>query len=187
VTRASAYRPADGMAFAVRLLNSWDELEPDPELLSDEGVAARFLRRHGFGDAAALVDEDEVTALRELRERLREAWVAATDERAVELLNALLGQSTVQPRLARGSAGWEFRWDAPGLRAWMFGPPLCAATLLDEIRVHGRRRLGICAAGPCRCAFVDRSRNRSRRYCCEQCADRANQAAYRRRRRTRSG
>lgn len=55
------------------------------------------------------------------------------------------------------------------------------AVLITEF---GVRRLGRCQAGPCRRAFLDTSSNRSRRYCSERCATRANVAAYRTRRRT---
>jgi predicted RNA-binding Zn ribbon-like protein len=175
------FDPSDGMAFVVRLLNTWDELEPNPELLRDPSIAARFLRRHGFDDAAALADDDEVTSLRELRTSVRTAWDVADDRAAVDLLNSVLAASRVQPRLEAADGGWAFRWDAPGLRASAFAPGLCGATLLGEISAHGRRRLGTCVGAPCRCVFVDRSRSRTRRYCCELCADRVNQAARRRR------
>ena len=175
------FEPGDGMAFVVRLLNTWDELEPDPELLRDPSIASRFLRRHGFDDAAALADDEEVASLRGLRARVRTAWDAKEDAAAVDQLNAVLASSRVQPRLEPAAGGWVFRWDAPGLRASDFAPGLCASTLLGEISVHGRRRLGTCLGAPCRCVFVDRSRSRTRRYCCDLCADRVNQAARRRR------
>jgi YD repeat-containing protein len=101
----------------------------------------------------------------------------------VALLNELLAECKVQPRLHRNGRGWAFRWDGAGLRASAFLPGLCASALLDEIARHGRRRLGTCAGAPCRCAFFDTTKIRSRRYCCEQCADRVNQAAHRRRQR----
>jgi predicted RNA-binding Zn ribbon-like protein len=47
----------------------------------------------------------------------------------------------------------------------------------------GVDRLGICQATPCRRAYLDTSSNRSRRYCSERCASRANVAAYRARKR----
>jgi predicted RNA-binding Zn ribbon-like protein len=183
MTRERWGEPHDGMTFAVRLLNSWDELEPEPELLRDAEIAGRFLWRYGFDDAAALADERELAGLRSLRARLRAAWDAGNDTAAVALLNELLAECEVQPHLERRGRGWVFRWDAPGLRASAFAPGLCAAALLEEIERHGRRRLGTCAGAPCRCTFLDRSKNRSRRYCCDQCADRVNQAAHRRRRR----
>lgn len=175
------FEPSDGMAFVVRLLNSWDELEPEPELLRDASIAARFLRRHGFDDAADRADDAELEALRALRGRLRRAWDAERDEEAVALLNELLAAQEAQPALAREDGRWAYRWDRAGLRASAFAPALCASALLEEIRTHGRRRLGSCVAAPCRCAFVDRSRSRTRRYCSDRCADRANQAAHRRR------
>jgi predicted RNA-binding Zn ribbon-like protein len=176
------FEPSDGMAFVVRLLNSWDELEPEPELLRDPSVGARLLRRHGFDDAAARMDEKELEALRELRTQVQAAWDASDDDEAVSLLNELLADARAHPALVRDDRGvWAYRWDAPGLPASAFAPGLCATALLDEVRTHGRRRLGTCVAAPCRCAFVDRSRSHTRRYCCDLCADRANQAARRRR------
>ena len=46
----------------------------------------------------------------------------------------------------------------------------------------GFDRLGVCQAQPCREVFIDTSTNRSRRYCSDRCATRANVAAYRARR-----
>ena len=177
------FSPSDGLSFAVRLLNSWDELERNPERLVDTEVAARFLRRHGFDAAADRMDERELRALRSLRTEVRDAWEAPTDEDAVEALNAVLARSKVTPRLSPEDDGWAFRWDGPKARASSFAPALAAAALLDEIRHHGRTRLGVCDAGPCRCVYVDLSKNRSRRYCSVQCTNRASQAAARRRRR----
>ncbi|HRD60729.1 MAG TPA: CGNR zinc finger domain-containing protein, partial [Nocardioides sp.] len=45
----------------------------------------------------------------------------------------------------------------------------------------GVARLGICASDPCRCAYVDRTRGGTRRYCCTLCNDRAAARAYRQR------
>ena len=177
------FSPSDGLAFVVRLLNSWDELEPNPERLVDTEIGARFLRRHGFNDAADRMDERELQGLRSLRSRIRDAWEAPSDDDAVDALNALLARGRVRPRLVREDEGWAYRWDSPGAGASAFAPALAAAALLDEIRDHGRTRLGVCDAGPCRCVYVDLSKNRNRRYCSVQCSNRASQAAARRRRR----
>jgi predicted RNA-binding Zn ribbon-like protein len=177
------FAPSDGLAFAVRLLNSWDELERDHERLVDTEVGARFLRRHGFNDAADRMNQRELQALRSLRSSLRAAWEASSDEAAVDGLNALLAGSSARPRLVREQDGWAYRWDTPGALSSAFTSALAASALLDEIREHGRTRLGICDAGPCRCVYIDRSKNRSRRYCSVQCTNRASQAASRKRRR----
>jgi len=58
-----------------------------------------------------------------------------------------------------------------------------SASLLEAIRDDGWERFGICDAAPCCCVYVDRSKNRRRRYCSQLCTDRAAQAAYRSRRR----
>jgi predicted RNA-binding Zn ribbon-like protein len=173
------FSPADGLAFAVRLLNSWDEYDPDPERLPHPGAVDRFLQRHGLEPGA---DETDLAALRVLRSRLATAWDAATDGEAVEILNRVLADAPVPARLARAGETWELRYDRPGEPASRWAPALAASGLLEEIRTHGRLRLGRCAAGPCRCPFVDRSKNRSRKFCCDLCADRFNQAAARARR-----
>jgi predicted RNA-binding Zn ribbon-like protein len=178
------FEPGDGLEFVVQLLNSCDDLERDPELLRDAAVVERFLRRFGLDDAAALADETQVVAMRELRTRLRAAWTAPDDETAVSQLNDLAHDHERAPRLVREDTGWSYRWDRPGDPVSAFAPAKSAAALLDEIRMHGRRRLGVCVAGPCRCVFVDHSRGRTRRFCCTKCADRHNQAAWRRRQRS---
>ena len=117
---------------------------------------------------------------RELRERLARAFDAPGEGGAVAVLNDLVAEVGAPPRLERGDGGW-------GLHAWPAEESLDAAAaraalgLLEAIRDLGWKRFGRCAGQPCRCAFVDRSRNLSRRYCCELCADRVAQAAYRRR------
>jgi len=141
-----------------------------------------YLGFHGYEAAAAAVREEDVPAAKVLRERLREAFDATSEEDAVSTLNAVLVEHADPPRLERTSDGWRFRYgpaEAAGIR-FLAAPT--AFALLETIRDHGLSRFGRCRAHPCRCVFVDRSRNRSRRYCCELCADRATQAAARRRR-----
>jgi len=174
-----------GIALAVDLLNSWDELEPDPELLSPRWLRG-YLGFHGYETAAAAVDEASVPRARNLRERLREAFDATSEEDAVATLNALLAEHGRPPQLEPAGGGWRFCY-GPDERAGIeFLAAPTALALLETIREDGLARFGRCKAHPCRCVFVDRSRNRSRRYCCELCADRANQAVARRRRQAES-
>jgi predicted RNA-binding Zn ribbon-like protein len=177
----TAFEPSDGAAFAVALLNTWDELEPDPECLRDLGFAQRLLARHGLADAARVARAPDVDWLRGLRERLARAWDAANEETAVAELNTILAGATAQPWLARGTAGAEFRYDRPGVPVREFGDALATRALLEEIAAGRWRRFGRCAAGPCRCVFIDRTRSGVRRYCCRLCADRAAHQAFRRR------
>ncbi|HEX6701211.1 MAG TPA: ABATE domain-containing protein [Gaiellaceae bacterium] len=168
-----------GVALAVDLLNSWDELEPEPDLLS-----TRWLRYYlDFHGVSASVGEDDIQAARDLRERLRRGFDAASEDEAVEALNAILRDFGEPPQLERVGRRWRLRYGPREGRPIDVVAPAAALGLLEAIREHGLGRFGHCSAAPCRCVFVDRSRNRSRRYCCELCADRANQAASRRRRR----
>jgi predicted RNA-binding Zn ribbon-like protein len=169
----------EGVAIGVDLVNSWDELHSEPELLSERWLR-RWLAWHRMYDAAEHVSEQDLPRARDLRERLARAFDATGEEEAVAALNELAAEVGSPPRLERENGGW-------GLRAWPQAESLDAAAaraalgMLEAIRDLGWKRFGRCAGEPCHCAFVDRSRNRSRRYCCELCADRVAQANYRRR------
>lgn len=178
----AAFDPGDGAAFAVRLLNTWDELEPDPECLRDVDFVRRFVARQGLTDAARVVAAEDVESLRSLRGRLARAWDGANEETAVAELNTILAGSSAQPWLAQRDGRSEFRYDRPGLPIREFADALAARGLLDEIAAGRWPRFGRCDAGPCRCVFIDRTRSGVRRYCCRLCADRAAHQAFRRRR-----
>lgn len=165
---------------AVDLVNTWDVLEDDPEFLRDLPHLRRFLVEHGLKDEAEAAAESDLRRLRALRRRVRSVFEADSEKEAVETLNGLLTDAV--PQLRPGPGGWVFSFEARRARdlADRLGPRVAAA-LLEAIRSHGWERFGICDALPCRCVFVDRSRNRSRRYCSQLCADRVAAAAYRRR------
>lgn len=174
---------ASGIEMAVTLINSWDEYDRDHEHLRDADVLRRWLRGNGFTKAATAVADDDVKRARELRSRLTVAFDAPTQADAVEALNAVLAESATPPRLERMGETWSFRsWPEEG--EWLaFLAAYAALGLLEAIRDLGWERFGRCAGSPCRCVYVDRSRSRSRRFCCELCADRVAQADYRQRRR----
>jgi len=176
----------DGAAIAVDLVNSWDEYDRPPELL-DLRWLRRWLEWHGFTRLAEQAGEEDVERARALRGRLAAAFDAADPDEAVEILNGVVAELGTPPRLERAGRGWLLRaWpeeDEAGLDAAVARGAL---GLLEAIRDLGWARFGRCAGAPCRCVFVDRSRNRSRRFCCAMCSDRIAQAAYRRRKRATS-
>jgi predicted RNA-binding Zn ribbon-like protein len=90
----------------------------------------------------------------------------------------MLRDAIVPARLAAddGTARWDWGAGQQGMTA--LRARLLAALATHVIR-HGAARLGTCQAAPCNCVYVDRSRARTRRYCCDQCNDRAAAAAYR--------
>jgi predicted RNA-binding Zn ribbon-like protein len=175
----------DSIGLAVGLVNTWDVLEDPPELLNLERLRI-LLRWFELPEAADRVTERDLSEIRGMRNRLRRAFEADSEEKAVEALNALARGAGAVPQLERENGGWAFRYGA-GRRALsreLAGRS--AVALLEVIEAGGWDRFGLCAAAPCCCVYVDRSRNRSRRYCCELCADRATQAAARRRKKERS-
>ncbi|MFH8365631.1 CGNR zinc finger domain-containing protein [Streptomyces sp. NPDC018031] len=176
--------------FAVRLVNSEEPARGTDSLNSVEAVRELF----GAGKQAARRATDaDVTRLRAVRVRLRavfEAAAAGEEVRAVDLLNALLLEFPVSPQIS----GHEFR-DEDGRPKWHMhiadhaanaGAGYAATACMGlafQLTELGVDRLGICEASPCRNAYLDTSTNRSRRYCSDRCATRANVAAYRARKR----
>lgn len=174
-------RPDDPVALAVALVNTWDELEDPPELLRDVGVLRRLLERYGLAAEAQQAATADLDAARALRDRLRATFEVKDEETAIGFLNEILRDSDAKPQLLPERGGRRLRWVGATYDALA---STAAISLLEAIRDDGWERFGICAAAPCCCVFVDRSRNRSRRYCSTLCADRVAQAAYRRRRST---
>src|SRR5207244_2314341 len=112
-----------GVALAVDLLNSWDELDDPPELLSVRWLR-RYLAFHGFPAAAA--GEGGASGPR----------------------SAVLRGSAGPPQRERFGREWRFRHgpdEGPDLR-FLAAP--AALGLLDAIREHGLSRFGHCDAAP---------------------------------------
>jgi predicted RNA-binding Zn ribbon-like protein len=175
-------KDADAVGLAVGLVNTWDLLADPPDLIRDVPQIARWLRLHeepGLEEAAARLTSSDLNRLRDVRDRLRRAFEAANEGEAVSLLNELLLETAAVPQLSAETRTWEYV--PASKRAADVVAAVSAQGLLEAIRTAGWERFGICAGMPCRCVYVDRSRNRSRAYCCQLCAERVNKAAYRRR------
>jgi predicted RNA-binding Zn ribbon-like protein len=173
----------DALGLAVGLVNTWDELEDPPEIIRDVPQIARWLRLHeepGIDEIAARLTTADLEHLKEARSRLRAAFEAESESDAIEGLNALLRETKAVPQLSSETGRWEY--PVPSGRASDAVVALCAMGVLEAIRDGAWKRFGICRGDPCRCVYVDRSKNRSRTYCSQACADRLNAAAYRRRR-----
>ncbi|AKA05984.1 hypothetical protein SAZ_28705 [Streptomyces noursei ZPM] len=179
--------------YAVRLVNTEQPERGGDSLTSVEAVRELF---GAAQQAARRATESDVTRLRAVRSRLRAVFEAADrgDEvLAVDLLNALMMEFPVSPQIS----GHEFR-DGENRPKWHmhiadhaanatagFTATACMG-LAFHLTELGVDRLGICEAKPCRNAYLDTSTNRSRRYCSDRCATRANVAAYRARKRRES-
>jgi predicted RNA-binding Zn ribbon-like protein len=174
-----------GVALAVDLINTWDELEDEPDLIEGLADVRYWLDWHGLHRAAKRMRTADVDRVRELRTRFDRVFDAHDEAEAARLLNELAREYGTPPQLERENGRWRLRsWpdEREGLSA---AAAYATAGLLEALRDFGWNRFGRCAGSPCRCAFVDRSRNRTRRYCCNLCADRVAQAQYRKRKKAR--
>jgi predicted RNA-binding Zn ribbon-like protein len=167
----AAAEAADDLELAVLLLNSVDLLEDPPDRMAEDLVWWRAaLSRNGHEGLAAAQRDEELPMLQSLRATIRTIFECTDpdDARAVLNLALLYAEAVVQV----APDGLTVSGDLRG-------------RLLFAIARHaaenGVGRLGICASDPCRCAYVDRTRAGTRRYCCTLCNDRAAARAYRRR------
>jgi predicted RNA-binding Zn ribbon-like protein len=169
---------------AVRLVNTVDPACPGRDELADLPALQSFLAaRPQLRERAT---DSDLPALIALRGELREVFesVEREDARdAVDRLNQLLVDHPVRPQISgHDDSDWHLHLTERGGAAERYAASaVMGVTVL--ITSFGIDRLGVCQARPCRKVFVDTSTNRSRRYCSDRCATRANVAAYRARRR----
>ncbi len=177
--------------YAVRLVNT-EEPERGTDVLTSLD-AVRELFGASTQLSSRLVDAD-LSRLRAVRTRLRGIFEAADegDEvRAVGLLNALMLEFPVSPQISghdhvdeeTGRPDWHLHLADHAISAAAAYSASACMGLAVQLTSLGVDRLGICEAAPCRNSYVDTSTNRSRRYCSDRCATRANVAAYRARKR----
>lgn len=158
------------------------------ERLGDVGRLRAFVDRHEVSEVGEL-DESDLDAVRRLRSRFRDVFLAGEQRAAVELVNAIVAEARTTPRLTdHDGYDWHVHYFAPG------------ATLAEHLAADGGMalafvlaageldRLRTCDAPDCERVLVDLSRNRSRRYCDSRtCGNRLHVAAYRARRRIAAG
>lgn len=179
---------------AVRLVNTEQPELDEDTLTSVESVRELCGANHQMARRAA---DGDVARLRNVRARLRAVFSAASEgdeTRAVDLLNALLMEFPTSPQISGhgdldtdGRTRWHMHLaEHPATVAAGYAATACIG-LAFHLTDLGVERLGVCQANPCRRAYLDTSTNRSRRYCSDRCATRANVAAYRARKRLESG
>ena len=159
-----------------------------PELLGDVHALQRFVGRHRVSEVGPLDDED-VACVHRLRERVRRVFTAADDAEAAAAVNRIIADSPVTPRLTdHDGYDWHMHYFAPGASVADHLAADCGMALAFFVVAGEQERLRRCEAPDCRFAFVDLSRNRSRRYCDSRtCGNRLHVAAYRARRKEAAG
>ncbi|MFJ2823591.1 CGNR zinc finger domain-containing protein [Streptomyces toxytricini] len=166
----------------VALVNTAAEAD-QPDGLADLGSLRAFVREYDISDVGELGARD-LAGVRTVRGKFAQVFAAPTARAAASLINELVATAGTTPQLTdHDGYDWHVHYFAPGAS---LGDHLAAdgGMALAFIVVAGEQeRLRRCEAPDCRRAFVDLSRNRSRRYCDSRtCGNRLHVAAYRARR-----
>ncbi|MFD9721828.1 CGNR zinc finger domain-containing protein [Streptomyces sp. NPDC059076] len=152
--------------------------------LADIAALEEFVRGHDISGVNVLNARD-LKSVQGVRTRFAEIFAASDSQSASELINDLVAAAGTTPQLTNhDNYDWHVHYFAPG------------ASVADHLAADGgmalafivvageQERLRHCEAPDCGRAFVDLSRNRSRRYCDSRtCGNRLHVAAYRARRR----
>ncbi|MCZ7461413.1 CGNR zinc finger domain-containing protein [Streptomyces sp. WMMC940] len=174
----------------VDLLNTAPERDesPDGDELGDVPSLYTFVQKYNISDVGELRAPD-LKAVREVRSRFEDVFAAPDARAAAELINRLVASAGTTPQLTdHDGYDWHVHYFAPGASVAEHLAADCGMALAFMIVAGEQERLRRCEAPGCGRAFVDLSRNRSRRYCDSRtCGNRLHVAAYRARRREAAG
>ncbi|MFI5654138.1 CGNR zinc finger domain-containing protein [Streptomyces anulatus] len=170
-----------------------DEPSDGPLRGSEDGIADvaalyAFAERHLISGVGALGEKD-LTAVRDVRARFAEVFAAPDPRAAADLVNRLVAAAGTTPQLTdHDGYDWHVHYFAPDASIADHLAADCGMALAFIIVAGEQERLRRCEAPDCGHAFVDLSRNRSRRYCSSRtCGNRLHVAAYRARRKEAAG
>ena len=172
----------------VDLVNTAPEDETAPEGLPDVPALAEFVRNHEVSDVG-VVSSADLSAVRAVRARFAAIFAAPDARSAAGLINELVAAASTTPRLTdHDGYDWHVHYYAPGSSVADHLAADCGMALAFFVVAGEEERLRRCEAPDCARAFVDLSRNRSRRYCDSRtCGNRLHVAAYRARRKEATG
>lgn len=174
-----------GLLLTLALVNTHDLLAKPVDKLTVE-LAAQLAARHERADLAselrAVPEARRNTVLADLvyvRGLLYQVFAAPTAEAKAAALDTALARVAAVARMVPGPRLGAVTHSAdPVHRLGVY----CADALAQVMTAGAGDRLGTCAAHPCRCGFIDRTRAARQRFCCQLCNDRMAAAAYRARR-----
>jgi predicted RNA-binding Zn ribbon-like protein len=154
----------------------------DDDLLADTQALAEFVRVWGWTGRQDR-SRAELDAVRSLRRRLRELWERDEDGVA-RLVNELLHDAHALPQLVKHDS-WDYHIHATSRDAPLAERMAVEAAMAfaDLVRAKELDRLRTCTYPGCGNVVVDLSKNRSKRYCDDGCANKAAVEAYRKRQR----
>ncbi|CAM5244609.1 CGNR zinc finger domain-containing protein [Streptomyces narbonensis] len=171
----------------VDLMNTAPQGDRPDELADLEGLRA-FVHAHKISDVGRL-GADDLRAVREVREKFTAVFSAPEPRIAAPLINQLVAAAGTTPQLTDHD-GYDLHvhYFAPGASVADHLGADCGMALAFIVVAGEQERLRRCEAPDCGRAFVDLSRNRSRRYCDSRtCGNRLHVAAYRARRKEAAG
>lgn len=171
----------------VDLVNTAPEDETTDGLV-DVAALADFVRKHEISDVGVLSAED-LAAVHRIRGRFAAIFASDDPRTSASLINELIATAGTTPRLTdHDGYDWHVHYFAPGASVADHLAADCGMALAFFVVAGEQERLRRCEAPDCRRAFVDLSRNRSRRYCDSRtCGNRLHVAAYRARRKEAAG
>ncbi|QKW05539.1 CGNR zinc finger domain-containing protein [Streptomyces sp. NA04227] len=171
----------------VDLVNTAPE-DDQPDGLGTVDDLRTFVREHDVSGVGSLTAAD-LDSVREVRAKFAEVFAAEEARSAAKIVNELVAAAGTTPQLTdHDGYDWHVHYFAPGASVADHLAADCGMALAFFVVAGEQDRLRRCDAPDCRHAFVDLSRNRSRRYCDSRtCGNRLHVAAYRARRREAAG
>ncbi|MFJ8821964.1 CGNR zinc finger domain-containing protein [Streptomyces sp. NPDC102467] len=160
----------------------------DSDGLATLSDLADFVGKHEISDVGLLAERDLAT-VRAIRTKFAQVFAASDPHSAATVINDLVAAAGTTPRLTdHDGYDWHVHYFAPGASVADHLAADCGMALAFFVVAGEQERLRRCEAPDCRFAFVDLSRNRSRRYCDSRtCGNRLHVAAYRARRKEAAG
>lgn len=177
----------NALGTVVSLVNTIAEADGEDGLADVEALYG-FARIHRVSGVGELGPRD-LRAVQEVRARLAEVFAAPGPREASELINRLVAAAGTTPQLTdHDGYDWHVHYFAPDASVADHLAADCGMALAFIVVAGEQERLRRCEAPDCGHAFVDLSRNRSRRYCDSRtCGNRLHVAAYRARRKEAAG
>lgn len=150
-----------------------------------DDVVDRLRRVFAFDPVSAAEVEDRHSGpLASLAEELH-AVIGALDrgdqDAAAAAINALLDRSPAHPHLAKEGGSWTLHHHPPTTELVASWTAICGEGLARLVGAGFGERAHLCEAADCRRAYVDTTKNGTRRFCSTTCQNRVKAAARRRR------
>jgi predicted RNA-binding Zn ribbon-like protein len=153
----------------------------EPEQLTTPDRLRAFLLDHGEPEPVD-VGEDDLTAVRGVREGLRPAFHGSSAE-AAQAVNGMLEEYAVRPYLSdHDETPWHLHVARPDASWAEWLAATTALGLATFAAGHGFEALRVCAAADCERVFAHAAEKRPRRFCTPRCSSRTRVASYRARR-----